>query len=336
MGPKLPSPGKVEDILIWHAGALGDLLLAGPALQALSRHYPESAFVGVGKRECWELLQGALPVKAAWDAEEGLWAWLFAAAGPVPPLLAERLSGVSLALVFGPGPRAGVMARLSQAGVRTVLWIPSFSDNGREPVRYLQARHLAKLGLVYEPEPFYLNLAEGGDEETGTLAAQPLLTVAPGSGQVRKNWPLSHYFEVTRALSWEFGLHVAWLAGPAEVPWLPYLKGIAESQGHALLSGLPLRQVARVLARSRLYIGGDSGITHLAVSAKARQVIALFGPTDPGVWAPFGGQVTVVTAPDDCAPCTGGRDISCPEPRCLKGLSPGKVLEVAASLLTGR
>lgn len=331
----LPPPEQVRNVLVWHTGALGDLLLAGPALQALSRYYSGSGLFGVGKRECWELLQGTLPVAAVWDAAEGLWAWLFADAGPVPPRLAERLASISLALVFRPRLSAPVLTRFSQAGVEAACWIPSFPENGQEPVRLLQARHLADMGLSYEPEPFFLNLeADGADELPVALPPdQPLLAVAPGSGNARKNWPLSHYFEVTRTLAWEFGLHVVWLAGPAERPWLSYLRGIAASQGHTLAADLPLRQVARLLARTHLYIGGDSGITHLAAAARARRVIALYGPTNPRVWGPFGHGVTVVAAPGDCPPCAAGRDIACPESRCLSEISSDMVFKVAARLL---
>lgn len=335
MNAVLPPPEHVRNVLVWHTGALGDLLLAGPALQALSRCYSGSGLFGVGKREYWELLQGTLPVEAVWGADEGLWAWLFADAGTVPPKLTERLASVSLALVFSPRPSEPVLKRFSQAGVRAVCWIPSFPENGREPVRSLQARHLAGLGLSYVPEPFFLMPEAEGKAELPIAVPpdQPLLTVAPGSGSARKNWPLSHYFDLTRALAWEFGLHVVWLAGPVERQWLPYLQGIADSQGHSLAADLPVRQVARLLARTRLYIGGDSGITHLAAAARAGHVIALYGPTDPRVWGPFGNGVTVVAAPGDCTPCTGGRDIACPEPRCLKELSSDMVLKVAARLL---
>jgi ADP-heptose:LPS heptosyltransferase len=334
----LPPSVNIEKILIWHQGALGDLLLAGPALLALSRHYRGSGIIGVGQRERWELLKGTLPVETVWDAGAGLWAWLFTTTGPLPPVLRARLSAVSLALVFSPRRRDDFMKRLKQAGVRETAWAPSFLEDGEVPVRTLQARHLAGLGLPYEPEPFYLNLgASAGNEPPADLPLdRPLLTVAPGSGHPKKNWPLSHYYEVIRALAWDHGLHVVWLAGPAEMGWLPYLRGLAESQGHSLLAGLPLRNIGQILARSHLYIGGDSGITHLAAAAGARRVMAIFGPTDPRVWAPFGGQVTVVTGSGDCAPCARGREISCPEPQCLMDLSPHKVLEIASSLLAAR
>ncbi len=277
-------------------------------------------------------------METLWNAGEGLWAWLFTTTGPLPPVLRDRLSAVSVAVVFSPRHDKDFMERLRQAGIRETAWVPSFLGDGQEPIRILQARHLTGLGLPYEPEPFYLNLnANAGDElPAGFPLDRPLLTVAPGSGHPKKNWPLSHYFEITRALAWEHGLHAVWLAGLAETSWLPYLQGLAESQGQSLLAGFPLRKVAQVLARSHLYIGGDSGITHLAAAAGARRVLAIFGPSDPKVWAPFGSHVTVLSGPGDCAPCARGREISCPEPQCLLDLAPQEVLGIASSLLATR
>ena len=54
-----------------------------------------------------------------------------------------------------------------------------------------------------------------------------------------------------------------------------------------------LYELACWLARARVYIGNDSGITHLA-AAVGTPVVAIFGPTDPAVWAPRGERVAVV------------------------------------------
>ncbi|HNT87980.1 MAG TPA: glycosyltransferase family 9 protein, partial [Candidatus Hydrogenedentes bacterium] len=51
--------------------------------------------------------------------------------------------------------------------------------------------------------------------------------------------------------------------------------------------------IAGILAGARLYIGNDSGITHLA-AAVGCPTVAVFGPTDPTVWAPRGARVHVV------------------------------------------
>jgi ADP-heptose:LPS heptosyltransferase len=57
-----------------------------------------------------------------------------------------------------------------------------------------------------------------------------------------------------------------------------------------------LYELARWLAQARLFVGNDSGITHLA-AAVGTPVLALFGPTDPAVWAPRGPHVQVGRTP---------------------------------------
>jgi len=59
---------------------------------------------------------------------------------------------------------------------------------------------------------------------------------------------------------------------------------------------LSLIDVADELRRCRLFIGNDSGITHIAAYWGA-PTIALFGPTDPAVWGPLGRRVKVLKRP---------------------------------------
>jgi ADP-heptose:LPS heptosyltransferase len=235
---------------------------------------------------------------------------------------------------------------LQQAGIPAVHWLPSFPETGREAVTVLQARHLAQFGLRSELEAFRLSLPEnfGPDQVEGiggqcpscvSAGAQcaPYLAVAPGSGQAAKNWPLAHYYEVSRTLAWEYKLGVVWLAGPAEASQLPYLQGLAAAQGHLLLAGANLARVAAVLSRCRLFLGNDSGLTHLAAAVGGPEVVALFGPTDPLIWAPMGSRVRILTGPCAQAPCARGRRIPCDTPRCLEDLSPERVLAAAAAAL---
>ncbi len=328
----LPPPEAVRDILIWHQGALGDLLLAGPALAALRGRYRRARITALGYPERWGLLGRTLALAALWDSGEARWAHLFRDS-PLPPELPERLAPFQLALVFSPRPQAGLLNNLGQGGVGGVFWIPSFPEAGREPVAALQARHLAYLGLKYSPRPFHLKGI--GAEEFPGLPGGAWLAVAPGSGQALKNWPLAHYYEVSRALAWEHKLKVVWLLGPAEAAILPYIQGLAAAQGHVVLSGKPWSQVAAVLSRCRLYLGNDSGLTHLAAAAGARGVLALFGPTDPRVWAPLGEQVQTLSGRCPSAPCAAGREIPCASAQCLGELAPGQVLAAAAARLAG-
>lgn len=333
----MPPPEAVQHILIWHQGALGDLLLAGPALVAVSRHYPRAQITALGHPERWGLLSKTLPLAAVWDSGAALWANLFSEA-PLSPGVCGRLAPFDLALIFSPQPGARLLDRLARAGTPAAGWIPSFPEGGAEgecpAVAALQAQHLARLGLSYTPQPLALQLGHAqGNELAQSAGSGGPLVVAPGSGHACKNWPLAHFYEVSRALAWQHRLPVIWLAGPAETAILPYLTAMARAQGHVLLANQPLAQVAAVLARTRLYLGNDSGLTHLAAAAGAGAVLAMFGPTDPRIWAPLGRQVRTLTAPCPQAPCAAGKEIPCPEPRCLHELAPETVLAVASEML---
>jgi heptosyltransferase III len=102
--------------------------------------------------------------------------------------------------------------------------------------------------------------------------------IHPFSGSARKNWPLEKFRHLARSL--ERGGPVRWCAGPADPP----LAGAVRIDD--------LYELACWLARARLYAGNDSGVTHLA-AAVGTPVLALFGPTDPEVWAPRGPHVRV-------------------------------------------
>ncbi len=100
--------------------------------------------------------------------------------------------------------------------------------------------------------------------------------IHPFSGSPRKNWPMERFEE----LSGIIGMPVRWCAGPEE-----------NLEGAVRLANL--YELASWLRSARIYIGNDSGITHLAAAAGA-PVVAIFGPTDPAVWAPRGDRVRVV------------------------------------------
>ena len=136
--------------------------------------------------------------------------------GTCPRRLKARLARFQLALVFSPHPQTILQARLRQAGIPAVHWLPSFPETGAEAVAALQARHLGRPGAsTMPPAPSNWRWTSIRMRKLPELPGPgPWLAVAPGSGQPRKNWPLAHYYEVSRALGWEYGLKVVWLAGP--------------------------------------------------------------------------------------------------------------------------
>jgi heptosyltransferase III len=77
------------------------------------------------------------------------------------------------------------------------------------------------------------------------------------------------------------GIPVRWCAGPEET-----LDDAVRFEN--------LYELGCWLASARLYVGNDSGITHLA-AAVGTPVVAIFGPSDPAIWAPRGERVSVVS-----------------------------------------
>jgi ADP-heptose:LPS heptosyltransferase len=103
--------------------------------------------------------------------------------------------------------------------------------------------------------------------------------IHPFSGSPRKNWPLEKFRALACGL--ERTMPVCWCAGREDPP----LDGAVRIDD--------LYRLACWLARASLYIGNDCGITHLA-AAVGTPVLALFGPTDPAVWAPRNTHVRIV------------------------------------------
>ena len=113
--------------------------------------------------------------------------------------------------------------------------------------------------------------------------------IHPFSGSPAKNWPLPKFHGLAAKL--ERLMPVRWCSG-ADDPDISaeFARAGWDVPRRIRIDGL--YDLACVLAGARLYIGNDSGVTHLAAAVGA-PVLALFGPSDPAVWAPRGPNVRV-------------------------------------------
>jgi heptosyltransferase III len=325
-------PRQAAKILVWHQGALGDVLLAGPALQAVAAHYPGARFTCVGGPEQLGLLAPALPVEVVWSSHRALWLDLFQDGGEMDPRLHHVLAGFDLALVFGPAEEPARLERFRRGGVAQVFWVPSFPTRERIAISRLQRDRLEQTGLKEPGPPFRLVRpeAERGKARAWlrkrSRAGAPRVALAPGSGHPKKNWPAAAYRELARGLEERYGAQVWWVLGPAEAGLEPVWEKAHPEPGVRLLKDLDLGRLAAILSEFQVYVGNDSGVTHLAAALGGPAVAAIFGPSDPVVWAPAGDQTTIITSAQPCAPCSQGREILCPEPVCLSSLRPAAVL----------
>jgi ADP-heptose:LPS heptosyltransferase len=124
-------------------------------------------------------------------------------------------------------------------------------------------------------------------------AIQPLVVVHPGSGSPAKRWPVENFARLIDTMEGELGVRTVIVTGYAEADVLVGLHSHLDTATPLVADNWPLLPTAALIARAAVFVGHDSGLTHLA-AALGRPTVAIFGPTDPGIWQPRGERVTVV------------------------------------------
>jgi len=275
--------------LIYHAGALGDFITTLPAMSAWRRLHPRQRIVLLGRPVYAPLADPASLFDETWDAGSGMFAPLFSPDPGPAPQLAERFSLFTSALLFSPDS-SPLEKNLAACGVRGITRQDPF-PSARVPIVDYHLALFPRLRLNdRERIPRVLTTGPGLPTTPETVLLHP------GSGSQKKNWPLARFVELARRCAAD-GERVAWIMGPAE-------QGTVLPPDAQVWRGASLSALASAMAQSRIYVGNDSGITHLS-AASGCPTVALFGVSDPVVWAPRGRAVTIVSATN-----TGRDDIN--------------------------
>ncbi|MCC6176832.1 MAG: glycosyltransferase family 9 protein [Chloroflexi bacterium] len=359
----------MKRILVVKLADLGDLLTATPALRALRNAHPTAHIGALVTPSSASLLAGSdavdeiLPFhKAAFDQP--------LAAGrsaPAAVALARRLrAGRWDALVllhhlttpFGIAKYAA-LCHVSGAPIRAGLdngrgWFltrrvddPGFG--GRHEVDHWLA--VASLLGGVNPSP-RLEVPVTADDRAWADATLRMLgrdgaetaVFHPGSGgfSLARRWPAERFGMVAGALERRTGLRPLVLYGPA-----PDEEVLARCV--AVTSGVPANlcgpapspgALVALLERVRMFVGNDSGVMHLAVTAAA-PVVAIFGPTNDRAWGPYpltSPRHAVVRETLACAPCihrghSFGTPQGCEARTCLDSIEPADVLAVVDRVL---
>lgn len=120
----------------------------------------------------------------------------------------------------------------------------------------------------------------------------------PGAGGRRKRWPAERFAEIARRLAGR-GCAIAVTQGAADEDAVATLCRALGNVPVRILADLALPDLATELAEASLFVGNDSGITHLAAMLGI-PTLAIFGPYDPVYWSPIGPQIAVVDAGRGC------------------------------------
>jgi len=282
-----------DDALILFPGALGDFVCFLPTLCALrSRH--RGRLLVVVKPALAELID--LPGSSTASIDRREIADLFSTAATFAPETRILFHGFPTSYSWtGYGDPAFAQRIAAVTGGTVHVHAFRGMQPGEHAVDYYAAcaeiSPVGHIGAVLRTDSHWL----AGFERTHQLGGRRVVLLHAGSGSPRKNWlgfnGLSQYWRA------RYDDVILRLHGPAEPP------PPRDAELNVLrVGGLSLPQVVALLRRAALYVGNDSGISHLAGAVGVGGVV-VFGPSDPATWAPRSESLRVVTRLQTCTRC---------------------------------
>jgi ADP-heptose:LPS heptosyltransferase len=285
------------------AGALGDCLLMLPALTALRARFPQACIDVMGYPPRWAWVLGRGLVDAVHAIERPGMHRLFCEGAELPEGLKAFLKGYDVVLSYRPDPDGVFVRNLRTLGVPLVLSQPPFPP---PPPPTIHAADVAlkltgKLGALPPPylpplpltagdlalvRPFFSK--HGIDPSTDRL-----VVVHPGSGGESKRWPIGNFASLLDKVTTCLQVRTILVAGYAEGNVVDGLLPLMKDARPLIAANWPLPPTAALIAQATVFVGHDSGLTHLA-AAFGRPTVAIFGPTDPDIWGPRGEAVSIV------------------------------------------
>ncbi|MCX8157738.1 MAG: glycosyltransferase family 9 protein [Verrucomicrobiae bacterium] len=283
-------------ILVIRGGAIGDFILTLPVLAALRARFPQPPLEVLGYPHIASLAQWGGLADAVRPIESRAMAGFFVRGGRLQLELCEYFASCSLIVSYLYDPDG-----IFQDNVQSCTSAQFIAG----PHRPNETAGIHATEVFLKPlEALDIIGADGvprlGQAGPGALApgAEGCLRVAlhPGSGSERKNWPARHWQTLVQQLLSQTPWHLTLVGGEAEGDRLDQLGAVAAGERLTLLRNRPLTEVAEHLRGCRLFVGHDSGITHLAAALGVPSLV-LWGPSVEAVWRPRGSHVHLVRHP---------------------------------------
>ena len=327
-------------ILIVKPSSLGDIIHSLPVLWELRRLYP-GAHIGWVVKEAWRDIIADNPLlDEVIVLKKGVGGFLSAVKN-------IRKAGYDTVIDLQGLFRSGLMTLLSGASEKT-----GFS-NARElahlfynhkvavPPGTVHAveRYLEILKPIQNDRPHFPLYTEIDDAEwvkdflrTNNLShARPLIAVNPSARWEKKRWPITSYAALINQLIRELKAGIIILGSKEDIPLAEKISFLASGRPVVAAGKTSLKTLPALLERVDLLVTNDSGPMHIA-AALGTPVVALFGPTNPGLTGPYGDGHIVIRKEMECSPCLRGPCIH-GRPICMEAITEEEVMEAVKAKL---
>lgn len=295
--PKVLADSNADkELLVIHAGSLGDCVLAIHLTHTLQRHWNTSATLiarsGIAKwAERRNMVARSMSIDCSVvrklvnenldDLREverafGGYDWIVSFLGDASQPIARPISQIAGDRAFHIDPSAKTPTE-SELHI-TEQWLGQLAEQGIDVPAIVPA---APTDFGGARNDLRVSLARRLNRNS------PIALIHPGSGGLHKCVPVERLEDVARKLNSQSQVATCWMVGPDEF----------ERFGPALISRLEksapvlyeetIERAADMVAGADLYIGHDAGMTHVAALTGV-PTVAIFGPTNSHVWGPLG------------------------------------------------
>ncbi len=329
-------------VLLIKLRAIGDVVLATPALAEARRAWPEAEIDFLTEPPSRQVLEGNPDVSEVLVHDPHA-----PFAKQVDLVRRIRAKGYDLVIDLFGNPRSAWLTLLS--GARTRVGFGFRFRKMAYNVRVAPRGHLVHevefnldalraVGVTVGPARLHFPVPDDAKRyiddflASKGLADRLLIGLNNSGGWAAKRWMPEKAAELARRLVEDEGAAVIVLWGPGEEDQMGQVAAMA-GRGALLAPPTDLHQLAALLVRLRLLVTTDSAPMHIA-AAVGTKVVALFGPTNPLLQGPYGpGHVVVRNEQLGCLGCNRTR---CDDGRCMSELAVGTVYAACVKALAAQ
>ncbi len=273
-------------ILLARTGGLGDSILTLPVAHHINTINPYAELHVLGNETMLAVARISGVFRGFRSIEESGFSGLYMNSGP-SDFIRSCFSDFDEVYFFSAGDKENITHNIVNSGVRKYhIFDPGVPRN-------LTCHITEYLMKIFD------GLEKSADGFSGygiKIKGKPEIyrngiVIHPGSGSKMKNWPLDKYLLVVEKITTK----TTFLLGPAEIE-RGMRKDISCSHFH-IVCPKDIEELYRLISGASIYIGNDSGVSHLAAWCGIPAVV-LFGPTNPEIWKPLGRNVTVLMSKD--------------------------------------
>ncbi len=278
-------------ILILKPGGIGDTLLLFPAVVELRRNFHDAEIDIIGNREVLSLFVTNQSISKAISIEDRI----------VTEILSEKLKHRAkdfieqydrhYLLIDDDGT---IERNMKSLNISDYIIASSVQKNSPIP-QWKFVTQIMKLS-VSKHEDYVREFLKNRQ-----IKKKRYILIHPGSGSKTKNWSLNNFIELIKYIRGRYDIELRVITGYAEKDMMMKLGNAENTIGDIEIQhNEKLSDIVDLLTGSSIFIGNDSGISHLAGLTGTASIV-LFGPSDPRIWKPIGDNISIVIPENNSA-----------------------------------